>query len=272
MIRQEPHYRREAFVGGLQRLGFEITGQPREAARPGDVLLIWNRYAHYDAIARKFEKEGGTVVVAENGLMGRDRHDGHWYSLAIGMPAAGGGRLPAAPPGEDRTAIMGVKYGELRRGGREVIVLEQRGIGPPGIASPAGWTERTHRRAYEVSPLPVRVRKHPGERSCIPLREDLKDAAAIVTWGSGAAIRALELGVPVFYCLSTWIAREAASVWTGEDGQLGRPKLDEQARRDAFKRIGRATWRTDEIQTGEPFARLLGMSPSTPSGATPAAA
>lgn len=272
LIRDVPHYRRDAFIGGLQRVGFQIEGTPRAPAQPGDVLLIWNRYGHYDSLARRFEREGGTVIVAENGLMGRDRHDGHWYSLALGLPAAGGGRLPPAPPDEDRTATIGVRFGELRREGQEVIVLEQRGIGPPGIASPAGWTDRTRTLVAAASRLPVRVRWHPGERPSTPIREDLAQAACVVTWGSGAAIRALELGIPVFYCLATWIAREAAVVWTGADGQLERPKLDERARAEAFRKIGRATWRTDEIESGEPIARLLGMLRSTQSAATPAAA
>lgn len=257
-LRAEPHYRRQAFSTGLHRLGYEIAGHPREPAREGDVLLIWNRYGASESMARQFERHGGRVICAENGILGRDRHDGHWYSIAIGTPAVGGGRLPTAPDGEDRTQTIGAKFGELRRGGTEVIVLEQRGIGPPGIASPTGWTETTRRAAASVSRLPVRVRAHPGERPCVPVREDIAHAAAVITWGSGSAILALEIGIPVFYCCPTWIAREAATLWVGREGQLEAPKLDEVARAQVFRKIGRATWRTDELETGEPFARLLG--------------
>ena len=112
MVRPQPHYRRDAFERGLRRLGFAVDAQPRGGVSPEDVLVIWNRYGHYAQIAERAERQGATVIVAENGLLGRDRPDGKWYSLAIGLPAGGGGRLPEPLPGEDRTGTIGAEFGE----------------------------------------------------------------------------------------------------------------------------------------------------------------
>lgn len=263
MVRDQPHYRRDAFARGLARLGFAVEAQPRGGVAPEDVLVIWNRYGHYAQIADRAERQGATVLVAENGLLGRDRPDGKWYSLAVGLPAAGGGRLPEPLPGEDRTRTIGAELGELRRNDGEVIVLEQRGIGPPGIASPPGWTDRAVALARASTKRPVRVRRHPGEGPRIPIKEDLKHCHCVVTWASSAALVALALGVPVFYQLPTWIGRAAGKPFTGGAGELEFPKLDEQARAATFRNVGLSTWRTDEIETGEPLARLLALRSST---------
>ncbi len=257
MIRPEPHYRRGSFEQGLRACGYTIAGPPRQRPEPGDLLVTWNRYGQTHALATRWTDEGGVLIVAENGLLGRDRGGQHWYSLALNAPAAGGGIVPEALPGENRAATIGAETGEWHQSGREVIVLGQRGIGPPGIASPDRWAETALERVHRTSSLPARIRVHPGERPATPLEEDLKDAWCVVTWSSGAAIRALALGVPVFYQLHAWIARRGAKYWSGERDELSRPLRDDRARAEALDKVGRSTWRTDEIETGEPFRRLV---------------
>lgn len=268
-IRQEPHYRRASFEAGLRAAGYDIWGPPREPARMGDVLVIWNRYAHLHATAQRFEREGGTVIVAENGLLGRDRPDGHWYSLALDRPAGCGGHIQAPDRSEMRSHRIGCKFGEWRQKGNEVIVLEQRGIGPPGIASPAGWADRIASDLRRTHPLlPVRVRRHPGEKPATPLEEDLREARCVVTWASGAALRALDLGVPVFYEHPNWIGADGARPF---GDRIDRPRMNDSGRSLALAKAAEATWRTDEIETGEPFVRLRTAAlrrACTPSGAT----
>lgn len=271
VIREAPLYRSDGFQKGLAAAGYSPAGRPREPCQPGEILLIWNRYSMTERLALEFRARKGIVIVAENGLMGRDRADGSWYSLALDFPAAGGGVLPAPIPGEDRSQVFKSEYGEWRRGGKEVIVLEQRGIGAPGIASPVGWTEKTYTRVTAQTRMPVRIRRHPGEGGCVPLEIDLQHAAAVVTWGSGAALRALAMGIPVFYCLRSWIGAPASKQWTGMVGEFDNPRTDEQARARVFQAVGRSTWRIDEIEAGAPLLRLARASPFFRSETTPEA-
>lgn len=270
LIRPLPHYRRGSFEAGLRALGFQIGGVPRGTISPADVLVMWNRYGPDHRLAEHFSKCGGTVIVAENGLLGRDRPDGHWYSLALDYPAAMGGALPLRIEGWNRTDIIGAKLGELRQGGDEVMVLEQRGIGPPDWASPPKWAEKMAARlALDTNRL-IRIRAHPGENKSTPIEDDLRNVWCVVTWASSAAIRAMVAGVPVFYALPTWIAKAGGrQLWGRMD--LENPLRDPYARRMAIERVGRSTWHTMEIETGEPFARLLERSRFTRSKGTTAA-
>lgn len=259
LIRHEPHYRRDAFEAGLRACGYSIEGQPRGPVRPDDVLVIWNRYGRNDTLAGQFERAGARVIVAENGVLGRDWRGDHWYSLFLGAPA-GAGWYPDGGP--ERWDGFGVELCEWRKGGREIIVLAQRGIGPPGVAQPANW----HRMIAEklAHRGPVRIREHPGERKATPLEDDLAAAWCVVTWASCAAVKALLWGIPVFHGLKQWLAASAARpVQTLiQPGPLPEALPDRLA---TFQRLGWASWTTREISAGTPF-RLLLASRSTESG------
>lgn len=252
MIRHDPHYRREAFNAGLQACGYEVHGPPREQPGKEDILVIWNRYGPWERAAAMFDRVGARVICCENGLMGRDwrgdRH--HWYSLALDIPAAGGGRFPAGGP--ERWEKWGVTLCEWRKPGKEVIVLAQRGIGPPGIAQPPGWHRRVAERLQQATKRPVRIREHPGEHAAAPLEDDLRDAYCCVTWASGAALKALVFGVPVFFGHQKWIGAGAGQL-LGKSIEY--PYL--QSRLPMFERLAWSTWNTEEIATGLPFRRLL---------------
>lgn len=268
MLRPAPFYRRGSFEAGLKRLGYSIEGEHRVGYGPEDLLVIWNRYGTNAMLAERFHQVGGRVMVVENGLVGRDRPDGHWYSIALDDPAHAGGTLAPRKPGEDRRERVGVGTCALRKYGREVIVLASRGIGPPGIASPRGWTEQTATLVRAQTDRRVRVRAHPGEGPRIPLEQDLADAWCVVTWASAAALQAMLLGIPVFHCLPQWIGAAAATRWTGARGELERAEHADPGLALAFDAVSRGTWRTDEIESGEALYRVLEARPSTKSGAT----
>lgn len=265
LIRTEPHYRRDAFAAGLEAIGYRIEGQPRHRPDPDDVLVIWNRYGRYHQLATEFERAGAPVIVAENGLLGREWRGDHWYSLFRSAPA-GGGWHPDY--GVERWQSFGVDFCEWRKTGREVIVLAQRGIGPPGVAQPHRWHNEAAAQCSRIGA--VRIREHPGERPCKPLEEDLANAAVVVTWASAAALKAMLWGVPVVYGFPQWIGAGAATplqVWL-RAGLLTAPTPDRLA---TFARVGSAMFTTREISTGQPLARLLASS-FTGSGTTTAAA
>jgi hypothetical protein len=267
MIRPDPQYRADGFREGLRAAGFELAGVPRlQAPNPDDVLVIWNRYGRFNQYAETFERAGARVIVAENGFLGRDQPGGPWYSLTLGNPLACG-RWNMGDR-ESRWAEvarqMGVGICEWRKDGAEIIILAQRGIGPQGVRQPDGW----HRRIAEqlrAAGHRVRVREHPGETAPrVSLEDDLREARAVVTWASGAASRALLLGVPVFYGCNEWIGANAA-----QPLDLKRnPKLETiwPERLRTFQRLAWSCWRIPEIVTGHPFRILL--SRSSESGTT----
>ena len=38
--------------------------------KPGDLVVVWNRYGNYEAEALRFEAAGAAVIVMENGYLG----------------------------------------------------------------------------------------------------------------------------------------------------------------------------------------------------------
>lgn len=249
MLRADPVYRAEAFRLGLQRAGYNLE-QRIHLPRKGDVLVIWNRYGQFAAEAERFAAAGAHVLVAENGYLGREWNGNIWYALARGFHNGAGG-WPAG--NEQRWGEIGTEVAPWRQGGCEIVVLATRNIGPQGVAEPRGWSEATAARLQSRTSRPVRIRKHPGEKGrAVPLLGDLRNAWAVVTWGSGAALKAIVAGIPAFYGFEPWIGRGAA-LPVSED-------LEQPFRGDRLpmlRSLAWAMWRVDEIEAGEPFRELL---------------
>lgn len=258
LIRDLPHYRREAFVKGLQQAGFQVRG-PIDDPRPEDVLVIWNRYGTGEAYARKFESARASVIVAENGYIGTDSGGRQYYALAL-EHHVGAGRWVAGRPGEGvRFPRLNVELHPWRedRPDGEIVILPQRGIGPAGVAMPTGWPDEALKRARGMTDRAVRIRPHPGANEpSIPLEVDLAKAHAAIIWASGAGVKALALGVPVFNDFPKWIMRSAARPF-GTVTELETVNVNELERLMAFERLSWAQWTVDEIASGYPFLRLI---------------
>lgn len=241
LIRSQLVYRRESFCAGLESAGYKVVGAIADPG-PDDLLVIWNRYGEFDAVARRFEKFGATVIVAENGYV---RESGKWFALAKSHHS-GAGKWNVGGP--ERWDSIGIELQPWRTGS-EIVILGQRGIGEPGIAAPRGWAETVQRQ------IGGRIRPHPGNNDpTVPLEHDLRNAKAVVTWHSAAALRALILGVPVFCAFPRWIAASAA---TPLDRFPDLSNLDNLDRLSMFRRLAWAQWRIEEIQTGEAFRCLM---------------
>jgi hypothetical protein len=223
-IRPQPHYRHDAFEAGLRTAGLRET-TPDQA----DVVVIWNRYAHRAQIADQCERRGGLVLVAENASWGNDFAGDRWYTIARGRHNTTG-CFPVG--GQERWDSLGVDLAPWRDTTGETVILPQRGIGPPGVAMPYGWGQG----------LKGRVRQHPGVNPCVPLEDDLAHASKVITWGSGAAIKALLWGIRVESHMPNWIGEQDNT----DDGRLA-----------MFRRLAWAQWRVSEIASGEPFCALL---------------
>lgn len=215
--------RRAAFECGLRRCGYDVVAGFPQGERPGDVLVLWNRIGHADDVARHF---GGPVLVAENAAWGNDFAGKRWYAIAKDFHNTAG-RFPIGS--DDRWDSLGCVLAEWRTGG-ETVVLPQRGIGPREVAMPRGWTAAG------------RVRRHPGTNPSIPLEQDLARCGRVITWGSGAAIKALMWGIPVESHMPNWIGEQ-------NNTDAGRLAM--------FRALAWCQWTLEEIAEGLPFRRLL---------------
>lgn len=231
-LRHSVPERARAFHKGLSRLGYSIQSGVTMRPGPKDILVSWNRIRDGQLAADSFESRGRPVIVAENATWGNDFLGRHWYTLGLGYHNRSD---CIRPEGSERWDALGVELQPFRSGG-ETVILPQRGIGPSGVAMPFGWGEKA------LSRHGGRIRQHPGQNPCIPLEQDLKAAGRVVTWGSGAAVKALMMGIPVTSEMPKWIGEQDNT----EEGRLA-----------MFRRLAWAQWTLDEIATGEPFERLL---------------
>lgn len=247
LLRAHDHYKAEVFAEGLRRHGFETEQRWQRAPRPQDVLLIWNRTRGNEPIAQIYERAGARVLIAENGFtppaagkryaLFLDHHNGagRWFV---------GDRVRHPIPDQP-----------WRSSGRHVLVLPQRGIGEQGIAMPSTWGRGVLDRLARCTDRPVVFRPHPGhrkngQRDTLP--DDLSGAHCVVTWGSGAAIKALRAGIPAFHEFEQWIGAPGAARLDGQVEACHTPD-----RELLWTRISWAQWELEEIRSGEAFDGLL---------------
>lgn len=252
MIRAEPHYRRDAFMAGLRAAGFDARTGPPQGCQSGDVLVMWNRYAENHEIATRFEQQGGTVLVAENGYV-RGRHDGGtYYALAIGGHN-GSGQWHVGGP--ERWDSLGVELKAWRATGDHVLVCPNRSFGRPDTIMPYDWPRKVVERLKAVTKRPIRVRPHPGnDKPKVPLDDDLRGAHCVVIWSSSVGVRALIEGIPVVCEAPFWIAKGSTASSFRTDS-CSPPKSE---RLKALQALAWAQFSISEIASGEPFRYLLG--------------
>lgn len=245
MLRNGRAYRRDQFAAGLEAAGLRIETKITDP-RPGDVLMIWNRNRSVEQLAQHYERRGAAVIVAENGYLqpGPEKH----FALSLNKHN-GAGRTPigAAP----RFAIPMRPW---REDGSHVLILPQRGIGSAGVAMPYRWLSDVQAVIRRQTKRPIRVRNHPGNRPpSKPLEDDLAGAWCAVTWGSGAGIKTLFHGVPVFYGMSQWIGWRASLMI--KPGVIESPVMP--CRAELENAISWAQWTGTEIANGTAIREVL---------------
>ena len=232
----------------MKRLGYALAERPKNEPEPDDALVIWNRLPTVDEHAKRYEAAGAHVIVCEHGwvkperlyAIQRNHHNGagSWY---VGRRS----RWPG----------FGIDVKPWRTKGEHILVVPQRGMGIPGVAMPRDWTSIILQDLTEMTDRPIRVR-YPEFR-IHPIEPDFEDAHAVVTWASGAGIKAIINGCPVFYEMLNWVGWPAAMRLTGLT-DFERPYLGE--RETLTHNISWAMWTTEEIERGEPFELCLSRS------------
>lgn len=151
----------------------------------------------------------------------------------------------------ERMRDPGVTIEPWRTGGRHVLVC------PPDDAIAAlmgfdadAWLCDVMRRLEANTDRPIKVRPRDHEQ-IRPLQDDLRDAWALVTWASNAAVEALLAGVPVF-CTGDC----AASVM-GRSDPIGieYPSYPDD-RYEWAATLAANQWTLDEIRRGEAWKVL----------------
>lgn len=224
------------FADGLRRLGYEVVERLTESPGENDVLVSWNRIAYANHCARIFSDLGLPVIVAENATWGNEFAGDQWYAMSLDFHNVAG-KFPVGD--SKRWDDLHVELEPFREEG-EIVILPSRSIGPPVHRMPTDFVARM-RAEYPHA----RVRPHPGREAARPLAEDLARCGTVVTWGSGAAVKALMMGCKIDSRMPKWIA-ECEST----DG-------------DRLRMLRELAWgqaRRSEIESGEAFDRILSAS------------
>jgi hypothetical protein len=218
------------FIAGLKRCGYTVKQGLCMAPKDGDIFVTWNRIGGANECAKRFEESGNKVIVAENATWGNGFQGEKWYHLARNYHNTAG---MFDVHGDDRWDDFGIELPPFRTEG-DMVILPQRGIGNPSM--PLGWTNKA------VLQYGCRVRPHPGKRPSVALEDDLANAATVITWGSGAAVKALLMGCHVISKMPNWIAEQDNTV----EGRL-----------TMLRNLAWAQWQLSEIESGEAFGMLL---------------
>jgi hypothetical protein len=259
-IRSAPWYRHTAFCDGLLAAGFEVLQRQPGDPKPGDVLCQWNRYGANAEIATRFERAGGVTLCCENGYLNADGGSPK-FSVHPGGPkptdhyAVGrsfhndASLVPAGGP--ERFQALGVELRPWREVGEHVLICPSRSFGVPGRMMPPDWATQAAERLRKATRRPVVVRAHPGNDA--PKRllsEDLRGCWAVVVWSSSVAVHALAAGIPTFIEAPYQIVKGA-----GASGPVDNPVVPD--RLPHFQRMAHGQYTLAEIESGEPFRRLI---------------
>ena len=252
-IREQPHYRRDAFTAGLEALGYKMETIAKKPRSREDLLILWNLHGSNETLRRDWESNGGTVLVTENGYAGKDANGIQLYAISV-HGHNGSGWFPVG--GEDRFAELRIEVNPwVDRPEGYVLICGQRGIGSRLMASPPKFDEKTVKALEAIGVKSIKIRQHPGNKAPpTTLYEDLSGARLCVIWSSAAGVKALCLGIPVLYCAPHWICADGAARFKGEPGKELR---DDGARMRALHTMAHGQWTIAEIASGEPFKRIL---------------
>lgn len=255
-----------AMAMGLQCLGIDYFTSSVERYTECDVAVVFGvgkknvpvSYARGEII-RRHEEAGKDVIVIEKGYVKRDDY------YAVGLNGLNG-RADFANEGmnADRWEALGISLQPWSQIGKHILLCGQ----VPSDASVqnidiVGWCTSMVYEMSLITNMPILYRPHPlaieqsplilGTRTSKngSLEEDLKDAAAVVTYNSNAAVEAVIAGVPAFAFDEGSMAWPVANRSIDNLGSPLRPLRLQWAWDLAY-----AQWTLDEMAVGLPWAHL----------------
>lgn len=252
-LRHESHYRHEAFVKGLERLGYRVRlDEPATPLKRRDLAVIWNKTTFSRRTIEMGRQGEGAVIVCENGYYGKDAEGHQNFAMALdGHNGSGRWHVGSI----SRLAKLKIEFQPWRQDvkSRKVLIADQRGIGSPQMASPANFAHQTAVRLRGWGYEPI-IRQHPGGKApAIPLMEELEGCRALVVWSSNSATAALIAGYPAFYVAPHIVSEGASQRLT----QLGMQELPEPDRFLPFRSLAWAQWSPAEIESGRAIDTLM---------------
>jgi hypothetical protein len=256
---------------GLAVSGVHCSSMDMDA----DVAVIWSmvwagRMRSNQAVWQHFRSKGRPVIVAEVGMIQR----GHTWKLGLngtGLTASYGTNLQP-----NRALSLGLTAKPWKTTGNNIVIACQRTdseqwTGQPNISV---WLHQTIDVIRQHSSRSIIVRPHP--RQGVPsvpallqkpqrvpytydsfdFEQSLEDAWCVVNWNSGPGSQAIMAGVPAFVGPTSLAAPVANLDLTQIENPL-RPDRDQW-----LNQLAHTEWTTQELATGMPLRRLLGLESS----------
>lgn len=258
-LRHNPPYRCDAFMDGMEKLGF--SSRPifpeKGQVKPQDVVITWNLNPRYRGAAWEAKKAGAALIVAENGYLPRKGSKEPFYALARDGHNGSGFWFTGK---EDRWSTLGYTLQPWQsRPKGYILVADQRGIGSEIMKCPRPFFDplapkirRVFAKVDKKNIPEVRLRPHPGRHAPkTTLEQDLSGARAVVTWASNVANISLLHGIPTFRLAPFHV--NAATIT--DLNLLPDPPLPD--RLPAFQKLAWAQWSLSEIQNGTALRHLL---------------
>jgi len=254
---------------GLAASGIKCSSMDMNA----DVAVIWSlvwagRMKHNHAVWQHFRQSGRPVIVAEVGMIRR----GQTWKLGINGTGLNANHGTLSVP--NRSAQLGMSTKPWTNTGTNIVIACQRTdseqwAGQPNIDT---WLNQTITQVRQHSSRPIVVRPHP--RQTIPLIGNctvqkprplagtydsfdfdagLDDTWCVINWNSGPGSQAIINGVPAFVGSDSLAAPVANLDWS----QIENPARPDRA--GWLEQLAHTEWTINEIATGYPLQRLLGL-------------
>lgn len=289
-----PHNTRTHLLDALAR-GAQASGAVVESRdlfrdvhhrviRQYDAHLVYSRmYNFADRVITKCRHLNKPVLVIDSGYIRR----GEYFAVGLGgINAEADFRNLNSP--SDRFRALGVDIHPWIEGGEYVLLCGQRRIDITLPCDPWQWAHVMRDVVRSATDLPILYRPHPAEPAAFArvegtlpsrgaLADDLAGAALLVTHTSNVVIDALLWGIP---CVTTGksVADPIVSIglkpepepplpaWARGKAALIRhvlhaPRHTLPQRQQFFHDLAYAQWTEDEMESGLPFRRLMGIEP-----------
>jgi hypothetical protein len=256
-----------AIRAGLDRLGIAHTSMDSSA----DVAVIWSmlwsgRMQGNQAVWQAYRNSGRPVIVVEVGMIRR----GHTWKL--GINGTGNDSYPGSNMDSDRAKRLGIKLQPWQQGNNIVIAVQradsEQWAGQPPVTQ---WVQTTVDTIRKHTSRPIVIRSHPRVQLSIPgvgverpkkipgsyddydFEQTLKNAWAVVNWNSGPGPQSVIAGVPAFVGPNSL----AAPVANLDLSMIETPHMPD--RTQWINQLAHTEWTTQELATGLPIKRLLGI-------------